>query len=127
MNKHQSFKGILIMDHYLICCKLTFDLHGNKKLYILNTNYYKFIFQRKSWNQNFNVRMHKVFFPPPRKRNRYLPSGCKPWLLFSSTMFSNRFKLDFSESFVENLEIKGLWIWNLGSKPDKRLHDLIKN
>jgi hypothetical protein len=23
---------------------------------------------------------------------------------------------------VENLEIKGLWIWKLGSKPDKRLH-----
>jgi len=31
------------------------------------------------------------------------------------------------EAFVENLEIKGLWIWELGSKPDKRLHDFKEN
>jgi hypothetical protein len=33
------------MYHYLICCKLTFDLQRNNKLHILNLHYYKFIFQ----------------------------------------------------------------------------------
>ncbi len=36
MNKHQSFTKSLIMYHYLICCKLKFDLHRNNKLYALN-------------------------------------------------------------------------------------------
>jgi len=33
------------MYHYLICCKLTFDLQRNNKLHILNLHYYKLIFQ----------------------------------------------------------------------------------
>jgi len=49
MNKHQSSTKILIMCHYLICCKLTFNLHRNIKLDILNINitklYLKFFFK----------------------------------------------------------------------------------
>jgi hypothetical protein len=33
------------MYHYLICCKLTFDLQRNNKLHILNLHYYTLIFQ----------------------------------------------------------------------------------
>jgi hypothetical protein len=33
------------MYHYLICCKLIFDLQINNKLHILNLYYYKLIFQ----------------------------------------------------------------------------------
>ncbi len=36
MNEHLSFSKILIMYHYLICYKLTFDLHDNYKLHILS-------------------------------------------------------------------------------------------
>jgi len=35
---------MLIMYHYLMCYKLTFDLHRNNKLHVLNINYYKLIF-----------------------------------------------------------------------------------
>jgi hypothetical protein len=34
------------MYHYLIYCKLTFNLQRNNKLYILNLHYYKLIFQK---------------------------------------------------------------------------------
>jgi hypothetical protein len=33
------------MYHYLIFCKLTFDLQINNKLHILNLHYYKLIFE----------------------------------------------------------------------------------
>ncbi len=36
MNKHQSSTELLIMYHCLIFCKLTFDLHRNTRLHILN-------------------------------------------------------------------------------------------
>ncbi len=45
MNKYQTSTKILIMHHYLIFCKLTFDLHINIKLHTLNKNYIKNIFQ----------------------------------------------------------------------------------
>jgi hypothetical protein len=45
INKHQSSTKILIICHYFICCKLTFNLHKNIKLHILNINYHKFKFQ----------------------------------------------------------------------------------
>jgi hypothetical protein len=41
MNKHQSSTKILIMRHYVIWGKQTFDLHRNIKLHIVNMNYYK--------------------------------------------------------------------------------------
>ncbi len=40
MNKYQTSTKILIMHHYLIFCKLTFDLHINIKLHTLNKNYF---------------------------------------------------------------------------------------
>jgi len=33
------------MYHYLIFCKLTFDLQRNNKLHLMNLHYYKLIFQ----------------------------------------------------------------------------------
>jgi hypothetical protein len=33
------------MYHYLIFCKLTFDLQRNNRLHILNLHYYKLIFE----------------------------------------------------------------------------------
>jgi len=33
------------MFHYLICCKLTFDLQRNNKLHILSIHYYNVMFQ----------------------------------------------------------------------------------
>ncbi len=53
MNKYQNFTKSLIMYHYLICCKLKFDLHRNNKLYvfnihiILNLYFHKFYFKTK--------------------------------------------------------------------------------
>ncbi len=45
MNKHQSSTKILTICRYFIFCKLTFDLHTNIKLHILNINYHKIRFQ----------------------------------------------------------------------------------
>jgi len=48
MNKNLSSTKPLIMYHYLICCKLKFNLHRNYKLYVVNihiiTNLYLKIF-----------------------------------------------------------------------------------
>jgi hypothetical protein len=33
------------MYHYLIFCKLTFDLQRNNKLHLMDLHYYKLIFQ----------------------------------------------------------------------------------
>jgi hypothetical protein len=45
MNKHKNSMKLLIIFHYLICCKLTFDLERKNKLHILNIHYYKCIFK----------------------------------------------------------------------------------
>jgi hypothetical protein len=52
---------ILIMYHYLICCKLTFYLHKNNKLHTLNINDYKYIFQNLIFKFNFNIYMPKKY------------------------------------------------------------------
>ncbi len=46
MNQNKNFTKILIIYHELIFCKLTFYLHKNNKLHILNINYYKLIFKK---------------------------------------------------------------------------------
>jgi hypothetical protein len=52
------------MYHYMICCKLTFDLQKNNKLHIVNLNYYKLIFKnflKLYFEIKFNIYMHKFF------------------------------------------------------------------
>ncbi len=53
MNKYQSSTKILIMHHYLICCKLTFDLHINFKLHTLNINDFKYFLKLYFEIKNF--------------------------------------------------------------------------
>ncbi len=47
MNKHLSFKILLIMYHYLICCN---DLHRNNKLQVLSINIIINIYFKTSLN-----------------------------------------------------------------------------
>jgi len=37
--------NLLMIYHYFICCKLTFDIQRNSKLHVLNIHYYKLVFQ----------------------------------------------------------------------------------
>jgi hypothetical protein len=74
----------------------------------------------------FNILTLKTSPHQENETGTYLPvvsHGCfSPPPCFQMVLNWTLFK-----SFVENLEIKGLWIWKLGSKPDKRLHDFKEN
>ncbi len=64
MNKHYTSTKLWIMYHYLIFCKLAFDLQRNNKLHILNLHYYKLIYQnflKFYFEIKFCIWMHKKY------------------------------------------------------------------